>query len=455
MSDMEYSTLVIGGGIAGYTAALSAREAGGEVAIVAGRPGASSMSSGIFHTDADPGRVRDIALPEKNSFTENMNLISIAEPYHPYSILAGAHSPQEMLRAIDCFLKYLAEAGLETGGAADRYMLLMNNLGTMNRARFALKSIADGDVASPGKMKLAIIGIKGFADYDPGFIAASGDALARRISGEGFAKIDAFEVAVKGYENSDNMTTTQVAEALDEHEITGAFAETVKRNIAGGEYTHTAFPAVLGLKHHREVISGLAEYLGIAVFEIATLQPSVPGIRIMNALRSLATRKGITVIKGTAEAVDTGDDVIAATISGGSSVYGTPQKSRIAAGKVIVATGRFIGGGIEHGNAGDDIKGGGAGLVETLTGIIPICYKGHPVKGGTMMNFVTPTVAEPQPVFSCGVMVDAKLRPLDANGTPVHENLRCAGSIIGGYDPCRGKCGTGAAAVTGYFAGME
>lgn len=454
----EYATLIAGGGIAGYMAALSAREAGGAVAIIAGRPGASSMSSGIFHTDSDPGRVRDIAVPEINSFEKNLELISFANPHHPYSILSRSHSAGEIMKALDFFLKSLAEAGLEVGGAPDRYMLLANNLGTMNRARVALKSLAAGDISNPAEMKLAVVGIKGFPDFDAGFIAASCDALAKRIFGNGFDSISARDVVLKGFENAGNLTTTQIAAALDGEETAAAFAGGTMKAIAGGGFTHVMFPAVLGLRNHRDTFGIIAEKLGRDVFEAATLQPSVPGLRIMYALRSLAEDKGIDIYRAVAESVDTGGERITVTVKDNTSLYGGKENKVIAAGKVIIATGRFIGGGIEHaagGHEGDSENAARAsGLRETLAGV-PVCYRGAPVKGDVPMKFTTPAVAEPQPVFSCGVAVDELLRPLDESGAPAHADLRCAGSVIGGYDPYRDRCGTGVAAITGYFAGIE
>ena len=52
-----------------------------------------------------------------------------------------------------------------------------------------------------------------------------------------------------------------------------------------------------------------------------------------------------------------------------------------------------------------------------------------------------------------GVSTDERLRPLDSNGDAEFENLRAAGSVLGGYDFAAEKSGSGVSIATGYAAG--
>lgn len=58
------------------------------------------------------------------------------------------------------------------------------------------------------------------------------------------------------------------------------------------------FPAVLGLNNPVEVVEELREFLGLPVFEIPTLPPSIPGIRIHNILISAIERRGGQIMDG-------------------------------------------------------------------------------------------------------------------------------------------------------------
>ena len=54
-----------------------------------------------------------------------------------------------------------------------------------------------------------------------------------------------------------------------------------------------------------------------------------------------------------------------------------------------------------------------------------------------------------------GVQADAELRPTDAADDVAYENLRAAGSVLGGYDFAAEKSGSGVSIATGYAAGRS
>jgi glycerol-3-phosphate dehydrogenase subunit B len=61
----------------------------------------------------------------------------------------------------------------------------------------------------------------------------------------------------------------------------------------------------------------------------------------------------------------------------------------------------------------------------------------------------------PQPLLAAGLRVDARLRPVDAGGRPVHEALFAAGAVIGGHEHAADGTGLGVAVLTGYLAGRR
>jgi len=79
--------------------------------------------------------------------------------------------------------------------------------------------------------------------------------------------------------------------------------------------------------------------------------------------------------------------------------------------------------------------------------------EGRPARDMFMYDLVKPKINEKQPIFSCGVKVDAAMNAVDAQGAAVYENVFCAGSVLGGYDSMRDRCGSGVAVATGCVAG--
>jgi glycerol-3-phosphate dehydrogenase subunit B len=57
-----------------------------------------------------------------------------------------------------------------------------------------------------------------------------------------------------------------------------------------------------------------------------------------------------------------------------------------------------------------------------------------------------------QPLYTAGVRVDARMRPLAPDGAPAFERVFCAGELIGGFDPARERTGLGVALLTGLAA---
>ena len=54
-------------------------------------------------------------------------------------------------------------------------------------------------------------------------------------------------------------------------------------------------PAILGLDHHAQVLADLQSQTGATLFEIPTLPPSVPGMRLFAALRRKLSDLGVSV----------------------------------------------------------------------------------------------------------------------------------------------------------------
>jgi glycerol-3-phosphate dehydrogenase subunit B len=115
----------------------------------------------------------------------------------------------------------------------------------------------------------------------------------------------------------------------------------------------------------------------------------------------------------------------------------------------VLAGGRFVGGGIERRGA----------LRETALGLPVLASEGpflepsgrFAARPSEVLTARDPS--SPQPLLAAGLRVDDALRPVDAEGRPVHPRLFAAGAVIGGHDPSSDGTGMGVAMLTGWVAG--
>ena len=141
------------------------------------------------------------------------------------------------------------------------------------------------------------------------------------------------------------------------------------------------------------------------MFEIPTLPPSVPGMRVHASLREALRRAGGRVILNTV--------VIGAEHEGGRvSALRTQvglREERRGADWVVLATGGFASGGLELDSRWR--------AREAALGL-PVA--GVPEPGEERFR---PGYFDDQPMGRAGVAVDGELRPVDAGGERLYENV--------------------------------
>jgi glycerol-3-phosphate dehydrogenase subunit B len=195
-----------------------------------------------------------------------------------------------------------------------------------------------------------------------------------------------------------------------------------------------AFPAALGIAAPHDVWSELEHGLGRPVFEVPTLPPSVPGMRVFTILRDALRRAGGKLLL---------NNVVFGAEPAGSRVRALRvrvglREERYGADWVVLASGGFASGGVE---LGSDWK-----ARETALGL-PVV--GVPEPGSPRFS---PDYFAAHPLGRAGVAVDGRLRPVGADGEPVYENVLVAGATLAGAEPWKEKCGDGLSVSTGHMA---
>jgi glycerol-3-phosphate dehydrogenase subunit B len=189
-----------------------------------------------------------------------------------------------------------------------------------------------------------------------------------------------------------------------------------------------AFPAVLGLRDPHGAWEDLEQRLGRKVFEIPTLPPSVPGMRVFEVLRS--------ALRGARGRLVLGSEAVSADREGGrvSAVHAhaAGRDIRYVARWFVLATGGFASGGLAVDSAW-----------VTSESVFGLPLRGVPEVGEP--RFLPQYLAD-QPMARVGVAVDAELR---AEGA---ENVLVAGAALPGAIPWREGSGEGIALSSGYSA---
>ena len=174
--------------------------------------------------------------------------------------------------------------------------------------------------------------------------------------------------------------------------------------------------------------------MGRPVFEALGAPPSVPGLRLQAALLAALRAAGVRSVDGVAER----------SADGAVQVVHGVECQPVRAGALIVASGRFIGGGIR-------CEPGSGLLRETVLDLPAFAAGRRTIAALSSEELFAVKASGAHPGMSAGICVDAELRPLDAPSSKVP--VFACGSILGGFDPARDSGGLGTCALTGIVAG--
>ena len=210
-----------------------------------------------------------------------------------------------------------------------------------------------------------------------------------------------------------------LARAFDQRDFRRTVIGELTSRLHGGEVV--AFPAALGIAAPHEVWSELEHGLGRPVFEVPTLPPSVPGMRVFAILRDALRRAGGSLLLNNV--------VIGAEHERGRvralRVRVGLREERHSADWVVLATGGFASGGLELDSDWT--------ARETALGL-PVA--GVPEPGSPRFE---PQYFAAHPMARAGVAVDGRLRPVGSNGEPVFENVLVAGATLAGRGAVEGE----------------
>ncbi len=409
--------VVVGAGLAGLMAAYTAAQAGRKVHIIAKGLGALHWSAGGIDV---LGYYPDEKTPVHRPFDALAGLTQV-EPTHPYALVG----PEAVGSVLANFAALLAEIGLPYTGAAKNgeNLWLPSPVGAARPTYLAPREQIAGDLRRPEPM--LIVGFQGLRDFFPELIASN-------LTKQGCTARAAF-LPLDVIADMRDRNTVQLAQGLDEPARRQRLGEMLKKMVRPGE--RIGLPAILGYYDHKGALNDLEIITGVPVFEIPTLPPCVPGIRLTNALRRRVERMGVRVdVNMDVKGFHAENDRVLWIETDASA---RPLKHR--ADSFLLATGGILGGGISTDHAGKAWE-----VVLDL----PVT---SPAERG---DWFKPAFLDQQghPIFRAGVPVNCEFQPTDFRGARVYTNVWAAGGLLAHADAILTRSMEGLAIATGVAA---
>ncbi len=402
--------MVIGCGLAGMAASLFATQRQLEVAQ-AGLPGELPFASGLLDLLA----VHPIS--EKRLWKNPWEALSQLQqdlPDHPYAKMA----PEVIKTALDNFIQLIGQAGIAYHSEPDTNQTVITAAGTLKPTWAVPQSMLTGVNAFKKQQPTLLLDIKGLKGFS-----------ARQIAQNLKSRWPELKHATITFpDTSGEIYAEAMARSLEAPQTRTALAETILPYLTG--MSAVGLPAILGVNNTPKVIADLEQKLAVRLFEIPTMPPSVTGIRMREALMRATQTQGVTTYNQKIKsAKKSSHGFFELTLESGVTV---------TAKSVILAAGRFLGGGL-HATRTE--------VTEPLFNL-PVSQP----TSRTEWHHKAAFSSDGHPLQTAGIKTDSDFRPIRADGTPLHQNMAVAGTILAGHQWTRQKCGAGISISSAWIA---
>ena len=403
---MHYDIIIIGMGLSGLMAAKTAVEMGKKVLIVGKGVGSLSLFSNTI----------DVL----GSISNKMTLIDILSqwikdhPKHPYAKVGL----REMDQALSSFTSLFPPPySFQTIG--DGNWLIPTGVGTLRPTYLIPSTMVPGSSLKEGNG--LIIGFKGFKDFYASWVAQQ-------------LKCRGFTLSLRDVFRQE-ITATALSRLIEKKGFRERMGREIRKHLKAE--TCVGLPALLGMNDPCSVKKDLEELIGAQVFEIPVLPPSIPGMRMFNRFKIWLIQRGVTFLLG----YSVSKAILEKRRCEGIEVLHPPISTSYSSDRYILATGRFIGGGL---------KANEEKIFEPIFNL-PV-FQPKSREEWFQKSFLSDS---PHPIHQAGILTDPSFRAVDEKDEWILENVWIAGSILSHHHWVDEKSREGIEITTGYMAAKQ
>ena len=411
--------LVVGAGMAGLMAAVTAAKSGLSVSVLSEGAGVISIGSGA---------VDFLGYVNGKKITDNpFNHLNELDKNHPYNII-GAENIKN------------AFASLIEISTSNGYEIKMNDEGLNQTAISIAGTTKPTYICSESNNASRILKAKKILFAGVEYLKDAQPALAVKQAKQYkvFAEAELESTILKSPFGKTHrvLNSLDLARYVDKEEGFNWLKSELVR-VSGG-FDAVIIPPICGTVNYTKSFKEL-QNLGFILVEAVSIPPGVGGYRLRNALISEAKKLDIKFIENC--------NVQRAVIENGKCKSLVALHNNIAgaleteysADKFIIATGGVIGGGI----ASTPDK-----VYEKIFNI--------EIKSPASVEERSDKNVFGSHIFTkFGVNVNNKLQAIDSSGSPLYDNVFFAGNTLSDYDFPTEKSGYGVACSTGYTAALS
>ena len=419
MKDKQHITcdiLIIGAGFAGMTAAARASQLGLKT-VMAGNSSQLYFASGLFDLLGVYPLVPGTIL---KTVETALSLLKEQTPKHPYS-KAGI---KEILQSFDFITHFLQKAGLSYVPSNGKNTSVLTSAGTFKPSFLIPETIKKCNLLKKNK-NLLIMDFKGLKGFNA-------KQMAAMLKNKHYT-VDTLRIEL--FQHSYVISPMHLAAMFEN----SSFLEKIAKQILpfADKIDLMGMPAVCGIDNSFETLTKLEKKTGVKIFEIPMMPPSIPGLRLKNAFEKQLAENKVTFLS---QAKIKSREFNPEFNNDGFILNAVNQnlETRIKARGVILASGRFQGGGL-HAQRGK--------ILETIFNL-PI----YQPENRNLWHHINFFEKQGHMINSAGIETDNVFRPVDKNSSIIHKNLYAAGAILAHNDWTRLKSGSGVSALSAYTA---
>lgn len=405
---------IVGSGLAGFASSIFALERGLTAAQV-GNTGSVAYTTGYFDLlGAQPVGSDSLVDP-----WAGLDALRAEQPGHPYARISN----RDIRNAMSVFVDAVTAMGVDYTLPGDRNLSALTPAGTRKPTLCIPGTMAPGIDACAGGAPTLIVDILGLQGFSAKEVVANLAPAAGKLftASVGFPDMD----------SGAQVYAEVMARALQVSAHREQFAERLKAVAGHAEYI--GLPAILGVHQPDHVHREMEKLVGVRLFEIPTIPPAVPGIRLREMFEQAFPEKGLALVpQQKVQQLTLNQDQITLELK---DSYG---HVKIQAETVILATGRFLSG----------------GLIADRTGVREPLLNLPVAQPEGRSRWYQEDYFDPRghDINRAGLEVDDGFRPLGKDGEPVNQRLFCAGAVLAHQDWIRQRCGAGIAIASAYRA---